>query len=79
MIDLSVCPSTLKQGFKTFSPAARKRFLGGKRVSHLLPYDSLSSGQHILENKGHLSLSGAQEKMSAVIDKGVFRLTEDNE
>ena len=31
------------------------------------------------ENKGHLSLSGSQEKYSAVIDGGVFRLTGENE
>jgi serine/threonine-protein kinase HipA len=32
-----------------------------------------------MENKGHLSLSGAQEKYSAVIDRGKFRLTEAHE
>ena len=79
MIDVNVCPSTLKEGFSTFSPYAKKHFLGGKTVSHILPYESLSSGQGLMENKGHLSLSGAQEKYSAVIDRGKFRLTEANE
>ena len=79
MIDIHVCPSTLKEGFSTFSPSAKKLFLGGKTVSHILPYESLSSGQGLMENKGHLSLSGAQEKYSAVIDRGKFRLTEANE
>ena len=79
MIDINVCPSTLKEGFSTFSPYAKKHFLGGKTVSHILPYESLSSGQGLMENKGHLSLSGAQEKYSAVIDRGKFRLTEANE
>ena len=32
-----------------------------------------------MENKGRLSLSGAQEKYSAIIDKGVFRLTGEGE
>ena len=79
MNEIKVCPSTLKAGFSTYSPYARKHFLGGKEVSHILPYDSLSSGEGLAENKGHLSLSGAQEKYSAVIDRGVFRLTGANE
>lgn len=79
MIDISVCPSILAAGFKTFSPHAKKYLLGGKTVSHILPYESLSSGEGLVENKGHLSLSGAQEKYSAVIDGGVFRLTKKDE
>jgi serine/threonine-protein kinase HipA len=79
MIDINVCPSTLKEGFSTFSPYAKKHFLGGRTVSHILPYESLSSGPGLMENKGHLSLSGAQEKYSAVIDHGKFRLTNENE
>ena len=75
MIDLNVCPSTLEEGFKSFSPRAKKYFLGGKTVSYMLPYESLSSGEGLAENKGHISLSGAQEKYSAIIDTGVFRLT----
>lgn len=79
MNEISVCPCSLKEGFSTFSPLARKYFLDGKKVSHILPYDSLTSGTGLIENKGRLSLSGAQEKYSAVIDKGVFRLTDVDE
>lgn len=79
MISLAVCPSTLKDGFSTFSPVAKKHFLGGKKASHILPYESLSSGLSHTDNKGRISLSGAQEKYSAVIKDGVFKLTEDNE
>ena len=75
MIEINVCPSTLEKGFKSFSPRAKKYFLGGKTVSYMLPYESLSSGEGLAENKGHISLSGAQEKYSAIIDNGVFRLT----
>lgn len=79
MNEINVCPSTLNEGFSTFSPTARRHFLGGKSVSHILPYKSLSSGEGFVEYKGRLSLSGAQEKYSAVIDRGVFRLTEEGE
>lgn len=51
----------------------------GRKVSPFLPYDSLSAGESHIGNKGRLSLSGAQEKYSAVIDNGVFRLAEENE
>lgn len=78
MNDIDVCPSTLEKGFSTFSPKARRHFLGGKTVSHILPYESLSTGDGLI-NRGRISLSGAQEKCSAVIDHGVFRLTEDGE
>lgn len=76
---IHVCPSTLKEGFHSFSPAAVRHFLGGKKVSPILPFESLSSGVAYAENQGRLSLSGAQEKYSAVIDKGVFRLTREGE
>ena len=75
MMEITVCPSTLRNGFNTYSPKARRSFLGGKKVSHILPYESLSSGTALLENQGHLSLSGVQVKYGAVIDDGVFRLT----
>lgn len=50
-----------------------------KKASRILPYESLSSGSGLVENKGRLSLSGAQEKYSAVLDNGVFRLTKEGE
>lgn len=76
---MKVCHSTLKPGYETFSPSAKKKFLGGKKVSCILPYGSLSSRNSQSAGRGHLSLSGAQVKYSAVIDNGKFRLTEDGE
>ncbi len=40
MIEFSVCPSTLQEGFDTYSPAARKLLFDGKEVSHILGFDS---------------------------------------
>ena len=34
MITLTVCPSTLAEGFDTHSPAARKKMFDDKMVSH---------------------------------------------
>lgn len=78
-MDIKVCPSTLQEGFETYSPKARRSLLGGRKASHILPYKSLSSGEELTENQGHLSLSGAQKKYGAVIDGGVFRLTTPDE
>ena len=40
---INVCPSTLAEGFDTYSPAARKLLFDGKDVSHILPIDTLVS------------------------------------
>lgn len=47
-----------------------------EKVSVMLPYETLSSKTTQTSGRGHISLSGAQVKYSAVIDNGVFRLTE---
>ena len=58
---------------------ARKNLLEREKVSPILPYETLSSKTTQTSGRGHLSLSGAQLKYSAVIENGVFRLTEPNE
>ena len=40
MIELSVCPSTLQEGFATYFPAARKLLFDGQEVSYVLDFDS---------------------------------------
>lgn len=40
MKKLKVCPSTLAEGFDTYSPIARKALFDGKVVSHQLDFDS---------------------------------------
>ena len=37
---LTYCPSTLAEGYETYSPVALKNLFAGKKVSHILPYDS---------------------------------------
>ena len=79
MMEIKVCPSTLQEGFDTYSPKARRTLLGSRKASHILPNESLTSGVELTENQGHLSLSGAQKKYGAVIDNGIFRLTTQDE
>ena len=58
MIELSVCPSTLQEGFTTYSPAARKQLFDGKEVSHVLGFDSPNNdsadNESYLKNVGRI-------------------------
>ena len=72
MIELHVCPSTLQEGFDTYSPAARKLLFDGKEVSHILDFDSPNNdgtdNEAYLKNVGRISLSGVQPKASLVVN-----------
>ena len=72
MIEVNVCPSTLQQGFDTYSPAARKQLFDGKKVSFILDFDSPNNdsadNESYLKNVGRISLSGVQPKASLVLD-----------
>lgn len=71
MIELNVCPSTLQEGFSTYSPAALKQMFDGKEVSHMLDFDSPNNDttdkEDFLKNVGRISLSGVQPKASLVL------------
>lgn len=68
---LKVCPSTLAEGFNTYSPAARKQLFDGKNVSHILPFDSPNNEsadtEEYARHVGRISLSGVQPKASLVL------------
>ena len=69
---LKVCPSTLQEGFTTYSPVARKLLFDGKEVSHILDFDSPNNdgtdNEAYLKNVGRISLSGVQPKASLVVN-----------
>lgn len=71
MIKLNVCPSTLAQGFDSYSPIALKMLFDGKKVLPFLPFPSPSAEQieakEALQNIGRISLSGVQPKFSMLI------------
>ena len=73
MTELSVCPSTLQEGFTTYSPAARKLLFDGKDVFPVLDFDSPNNdsvdNEEYLKNVGRISLSGVQPKASLVVNK----------
>ena len=72
METLNVCPSTLAEGFNTYSPAARKQLFDGKEVSHILGFDSPNNEgadtEEYARHVGRISLSGVQPKASLVLN-----------
>lgn len=77
------CPGTLATGFDTYSPTCLKRVFNGKKVNHVLPYNtptiSEDDAELFMENRKHLSISGVQEKVSVLMEKNNLRLTKDGE
>lgn len=75
--DIKNCPGTLAKGYPTYSSSAVRRLFDGQRVSPFLDfdYDSDATAQLIARSVGRISLSGAQEKLSAVINNGRIELT----
>lgn len=80
MKEITVCPSTLQKGHNTYCTAAIKDLFDGKKVSHILPF-SLDDEENLDDDaiEGKISVSGVQEKLSAVIDGNTLRLTRKGE
>lgn len=76
--EIKYCPGTLSAGFDTYSRTALKRVFQGKKVHHVLRYDSPASNPEtddlFEENQKHMSISGVQEKFSVLLDKNKLRL-----
>ena len=71
MEQLTVCPSTLAEGFNTYSPTALKLLFDGLQVSHILPFNSPShegkDSEEYAKHVGRVSLSGVQPKAGMVV------------
>jgi serine/threonine-protein kinase HipA len=82
-LSIKVCPSTLAEGFDTYSRTALNRVFVGKKVHHILPYDAPASNPETDElfekNRKRMSISGVQEKFSVLLDKNKLRLVSENE
>jgi len=81
MKTIEVCPSTLRSGFTTYSPQAIKELFDGVVVSPFIDIDfeNERDQQQAMENMKNMSIYGAQEKFSAIIDDGKIRLTHEGE
>lgn len=77
------CPGTLAAGHPTYSRTCLVRVFQGRKVNHILPFDSPASSEEadnlFLKNRKHISISGVQEKFSVVLEKNKLRLTNEGE
>ncbi|MBL4660857.1 MAG: HipA domain-containing protein [Alcanivoracaceae bacterium] len=77
------CPGTLAVGHKTYSNTCLRNVFNNKKVSHILPYSSISnnteSNELFIENRKRISISGVQEKLSLLLEKNKLRLTSKQE
>ena len=78
---IDYCPSTLAEGFHTYSPSAIKQLFDGQSVSHFLNEDDapVLTGVKAEVVMRRISVSGAQEKFPAVVDGGRIRIAGDEE
>ena len=71
MEKLTICPSTLAEGFQTYSPAALKLLFDGNQVSHILPFSSpnndVADNEEYAKHVGCVSLSGVQPKAGLIV------------
>lgn len=83
MEELKHCPSTLKEGFSTYSPEACRKLFEGKQVSHILDFDSPNNDSadstDYAEHIGRISLSGVQPKGALVLRDGSLRKPKEGE
>lgn len=81
--EIKYCPGTLSEGFDTYSRTALNRVFQGKKVHHILPYDSPASNPKtdvlFEDNRKHMSISGVQDKFSVLLEKNKLRLINEDE
>lgn len=75
MKEIIYCPGTLAAGFDRYSPLCLKRVFNGKAVSHILDFNYDADSTDMAEYINQISVSGVQEKLSAIVDSGKIMLT----
>ena len=70
MVEIKYCPSTLAEGYNTYSPQAVKRLFDGKKVSPFLDFNinELKQSDVIVQAMQRISVSGVQEKFTQMVD-----------
>ncbi|MBT3384917.1 MAG: HipA domain-containing protein [Prolixibacteraceae bacterium] len=80
---IKYCPGTLTSGYDTYSRTCLRRMFNGRKVNHVLPYESPANNSAtddlFLENQKRISISGVQEKFSVLLEKNKLRLIEEGE
>jgi len=80
---IKYCPGTLASGYDPYSRSCLRRMFYGRKVNHILPYESPASNTEtdalFLENQKRISISGVQEKFSVLLVKNKLRLIKETE
>jgi len=80
---IKYCPGTLAKGYNTYSRTCLKKVFKGKKVYHILPYNSPAyntDAYNLFENnRKRISISGVQEKFSLLLEKNKLRLINEGE
>ncbi len=76
---IKVCPGTLAPGFDTYSPSCLRKLFGGRKVSHMLDFSLGDNQEEITSSVNRLSISGVQEKLSAIVRNGRISLAREGE
>lgn len=79
MKKINVCPGTLAVGFETYSPLCLRKVFGGKKVNPVLDFNYEESQAEIASAINRISISGVQEKLSAIVRNGKIQLTPEGE
>lgn len=81
MIEIKNCPSSLQEGFTTYSPKAAKKLFGVAKVNPLLGFDidEFRNVGEIADAMHRISVSGVQEKFPAIITVGEIGIAGENE
>lgn len=81
MIEIKNCPSSLLEGFDTYSPKAAKSLFGKIKVNPVLGFDieEFRNVGEIADAMHRISVSGVQEKFPAVINGDKICIADDNE
>ena len=83
LLDIKYCPGTLAEGFSTYSRTCLNKVFQGKKVNHILAYDSPASNPEtdelFDENRRRISISGVQKKFSVLLKKNKLRLINEGE
>ncbi|MDR1881444.1 MAG: HipA domain-containing protein [Prevotella sp.] len=75
-IEVKNCPGALAVGYDTYSPTAIRRVFDNRKVSHILDFSNDDGHRSMIDdNIGKISISGVQEKFSAIIDQKQIILT----
>lgn len=81
--EIKYCPGTLAKGYATYSRACLSKVFKGKKVNHILPYESPASNPEtdklFEDNRKRMSISGVQEKYSVLLEKNKLRLIRNEE